>query len=166
MSQKTLFSDSPLEGDFMKKEEINVNNSIFLIFNWKLKKSYEIMFQKASHELNLTQSEIDVLLFLSNNRQFDTASEIVRYRVMSKSMISKSVDSLHRKGLIYYVVDEDDKRCTHLKLESEALPTVKKLQELQKDFFEILTHDISEEEYRAMKTALEKMHRNISGKFD
>lgn len=150
----------------MKKEEINVNNSIFLIFNWKLKKSYEIMFQKASHELNLTQSEIDVLLFLSNNRQFDTASEIVRYRVMSKSMISKSVDSLHRKGLIYYVVDEDDKRCTHLKLESEALPTVKKLQELQKDFFEILTHDISEEEYRAMKTALEKMHRNISGKFD
>ena len=63
-------------------------------------------------------------------------------------------------------MDEDDKRCTHLKLESEALPTVKKLQELQKDFFEILTHDISEEEYRAMKTALEKMHRNISGKFD
>ena len=150
----------------MRKEEINVNNSIFLIFNWKLKKSYEMMFHKASQELNLTQSEIDVLLFLSNNRQFDTASEIVRYRVMSKSMISKSVDSLHRKGLIYYVVDEDDKRCIHLKIEPEALPTVKKLQELQKDFFEILTHDISEEEYRAMKTALEKMHRNISGKFD
>ena len=85
----------------MKKEEINVNNSIFLIFNWKLKKSYEIMFQKASDELNLTQSEIDVLLFLSNNRQFDTASEIVRYRVMSKSMISKSVDSLCIEKALY-----------------------------------------------------------------
>ena len=145
----------------MKSEIVNNKNSLFLIFNWKLKKMYEKMFYQVSEELELTQNEIDVLLFLHNNAPLNTASDIARYRAMSKSMISKSVDSLYKRGYLSYDIDELDKRCIHLKIEPVAMPIVKKLHEVQKQFFDILTSNISEEEYKVMETVLNKMYENI-----
>ena len=145
----------------MKNEIINNKNSLFLIFNWKLKKMYEKMFYKLAEELQLTQNEIDVLLFLNNNSPLDTARDIARYRAMSKSMISKSVDSLYRKGFLSYETDETDKRCIHLKIKPATNSIVKKLHEVQKEFFNILTSNISEEEHKAMEIVLNKMYENI-----
>ena len=119
------------------------------------------MFYQVSEELELTQNEIDVLLFLHNNAPLNTASDIARYRAMSKSMISKSVDSLYKRGYLSYDIDELDKRCIHLKIEPVAMPIVKKLHEVQKQFFDILTSNISEEEYKVMETVLNKMYENI-----
>ena len=145
----------------MKCEIVNNKNSLFLIFSWKIKKVYEKMFYQVSEELELTQNEIDVLLFLHNNAPLNTASDIARYRAMSKSMISKSVDSLYKRGYLSYDIDELDKRCIHLKIEPVAMPIVKKLHEVQKQFFDILTSNISEEEYKVMETVLNKMYENI-----
>ena len=145
----------------MESEIVNSKNSLFLIFNWKLKKMYEKMFCQLTEELQLTQNEIDVLLFLNNNSPLDTARDIARYRAMSKSMISKSVDSLYRKGFLSYETDETDKRCIHLKIEPVVIPIVEKLHEVQKEFFDILTYNITEEEYQAMETVLNKMYQNI-----
>ncbi|WP_406241887.1 MarR family transcriptional regulator [Tissierella carlieri] len=63
------------------------------------------MFCKLTEELQLTQNEIDVLLFLHNAAPLNTASDIARYRAMSKSMTLKSVDALHRKGYLSYETD-------------------------------------------------------------
>ena len=145
----------------MKSEIVNNKNSLFLIFSWKIKKVYEKMFYQVSEELELTQNEIDVLLFLHNNAPLNTASDIARYRAMSKSMISKSVDSLYKRGYLSYDIDELDNRCIHLKIEPVAMPIVKKLHEVQKQFFDILTSNISEEEYKVMETVLNKMYENI-----
>ena len=145
----------------MKSEIVNNKNSLFLIFSWKIKKVYEKMFYQVSEELELTQNEIDVLLFLHNNAPLNTASDIARYRAMSKSMISKSVDSLYKRGYLSYDIDELDKRCIHLKIEPVAMPIVKKLHEVQKQFFDILTSNISEEEHKAMEIVLNKMYENI-----
>lgn len=145
----------------MKSEIINNKNSLFLIFNWKLEKVYEKMFYQLTEELELTQNEIDVLLFLHNNAPFNTASDIAKYRAMSKSMISKSVNALYRKGYLSYETDEIDKRCIHLKIEPVAAPIVEKLHEVQKQFFILLTDNITEEEYKAMETVLNKMYQNI-----
>ena len=145
----------------MKSEIVNNKNSLFLIFSWKIKKVYEKMFYQVSEELELTQNEIDVLLFLHNNAPLNTASDIARYRAMSNSMISKSVDSLYKRGYLSYDIDELDKRCIHLKIEPVAMPIVKKLHEVQKQFFDILTSNISEEEYKVMETVLNKMYENI-----
>lgn len=145
----------------MKSEIVNTKNSIFLIFSWKLKRVYEKMFYQVTEELQLSQNEIDVLLFLHNNAPLNTASDIARYRAMSKSMISKSVDSLYKRGYLSYDIDELDKRCIHLEIAPVAMPIVKKLHEVQKQFFDILTSNISEEEHKAMETVLNKMYENI-----
>lgn len=119
------------------------------------------MFFPLTEELQMTQNEIDVLLFLYNNDPLDTASDIAKYRAMSKSMISKSVDSLYRRRYLSYEMDKVDKRCVHLKIEPVAIPIVKRLHEVQKEFLAVLTSNITEEEYKAMETALNKMHQNI-----
>ena len=119
------------------------------------------MFYQLTEELQLTQNEIDVLLFLHNNAPLNTASDIAKYRAMSKSMISKSVDSLYKRGYLSYDIDELDKRCIHLKIEPVAMTILKKLHEVQKQFFDILTSNITEEEYKAMETVLNKMYENI-----
>jgi len=145
----------------VKSEIVNNKNSLFLIFNWKLKKVYEKVFYQLTEELQLTQNEMDVLLFLYNNSPLDTARDIARYRAMSKSMISKSVDSLYRRGYLEYKIDQTDKRCIHLKIEPVAIPIVEKLYKVQKRFFDTLTYNITEEEYKAMETVLNKMYENI-----
>ncbi|OLS01913.1 MarR family winged helix-turn-helix transcriptional regulator [Tissierella creatinophila] len=145
----------------MESEILNNKNSLFLIFNWKLKKVYEKMFYSLTKEFELTQNEIDVLLFLYNNSPLDTARDIARYRAMSKSMISKSVDSLYKRGFLSYETDETDKRCIHLKIKPVAIPIVEKLYEVQKEFFDSLTYNITKEEYKTMETVLNKMYQNI-----
>lgn len=150
----------------MKKTKENQQNRLFLIFNWKLKKAYETIFQKASEEFKLTQNEIDILLFLKNNTSLNTARDIARYRAMSKSMISKSVDSLYKRGYLSYKIDESDKRCIRLKINPIASRIVQSLSKIQKTFFITITKDITEDEYKAMQRVLNKMHENINNEFN
>jgi DNA-binding MarR family transcriptional regulator len=139
-----------------------IKNSVLLMFSWKSKKLYEKMFQNILEELQLTQAEVDVLLFLQNNKPFNTAKDIVEYRSISKSMVSKSVDSLLARGYLSYEIDEKDKRCIHLKIEAAAELSIKKLQSIQKSFMEVLYGGFSKEELEIFEKALNKIDKNIS----
>lgn len=149
----------------MQETKENQQNSLFLIFNWKLKKAYETIFQKVSEEFKLTQNEIDVLLFLKNNAPLNTARDIARYRAMSKSMISKSVDSLYKRGYLSYEIDESDKRCIHLNINPIASEIVDSLSKIQKTFFITITKDITEDESKIVQRVLNKMQENINDRF-
>lgn len=148
-----------------KKVEINRNNTL-MKFSWNSKKMYEKMFYPALEEFKLTQSEIDVLLFLFNNESFDTAKDIVNYRAISKSLVSKSVDLLINKDYLSYEVDEIDRRSIHLKINPIAIPVVEKLHEIQKDYFALLLHNVTDEEYEVFETVMNKIHRNITARLE
>ena len=53
-----------------------------------------------------------------------------------------------------------------MKIEPVAIPIVGKLHDAQKEFFYILTYNITEEEYQAMETVLNKMNQNIIDQFE
>ncbi len=150
----------------MKRNGIDGKKSFLLRFNWKLKKVYEKMFYYLTVELHLTQNEIDVLLFLYNNNSLNTASDIARYRAMSKSMISKSVDSLYRKGYLSYEADKTDRRCIYLIIQPAATPIMKKLYAVQQEFFAVLSCNITEKENEVMETVLNKMYQNIVDQYE
>ncbi len=143
------------------KVDIKKDN-IIMKYSWKIKKMYEKAFYTTAEELQLTQGEIDILLFLSNNMPLDTAKDIVQYRFISKSMVSKSVDSLIKKGYLSYKTDLADKRSIHLTLEPEVIPIVVVLQAVQRNFLSVLLNDITEEEYEITKKVLNKIDNNIS----
>lgn len=137
-------------------------DNIIMKYSWKIKKMYEKAFYPTAEELQLTQGEIDILLFLSNNMPLDTAKDIVQYRFISKSMVSKSVDSLIKKGYLSYKTDFADKRSVHLTLEPAVLSIVVVLQAVQRNFLSVLLNDITEEEYEITKKILNKIDNNIS----
>ena len=70
---------------------------------------YEILKSSVCEKYQLRQMEYDILMFLYNNPQHNTAADIVRYRKSTKSHVSMSLKVLEEKGLIERRIDKDNK---------------------------------------------------------
>ena len=58
---------------------------------------YEILKSSVCEKYQLRQMEYDILMFLYNNPQHNTAADIVRYRKSTKSHVSMSLKVLEEK---------------------------------------------------------------------
>ena len=58
---------------------------------------YELLSGKVCDKYELTQMEYDILMFLHNNPQNNTAAEIVKIRKSTKSHVSTSLKNLENK---------------------------------------------------------------------
>ena len=81
---------------------------------------YEILMSSVCEKYQLRQMEYDILMFLYNNPQHNTAADIVRYRKSTKSHVSTSLKVLEEKGLIERRIDKDNKKRVE-KLEKSGL---------------------------------------------
>lgn len=135
-------------------------NSKLLKFSWILKKCYEKNLEKVLTKYELSQNEGSVLLFLHNNN-LNTAKEISEYRSISKSLVSKSVDSLCKKGYIDIREDEEDKRINRLYITENAKEAVEKLSLAQDEFYILLEKGIKKEDLRVMDRVLKKLYNNV-----
>ena len=72
----------------------------------------------------LTQTEADILAYLGNNPDRDTASDIVDYRGIPKGYVSKAVDALMSRGYLHREKDEADRRRIHLTPTDAAAPVL------------------------------------------
>ena len=76
---------------------------------------------------HLTRMELDVLLFLANNPDFDTATDIVEKRRLTKSHVSLAVNALVHKGYLSRIFRENNRKTVHLVLcGSASLPSYPK----------------------------------------
>ena len=66
------------------------------------KKYYTVQFEGAAAAYGLNQLEIDILLFLHNNPELCTASDICRYRALAKSNVSAAVERLRTSPLPFH----------------------------------------------------------------
>ena len=69
----------------------------------------------------LTYMEFTVLMFLANNPQYDTATQIVRYRHLAKSHVSVSIRSLQERGLILGEHKGGNHRTIHLSVAGKQI---------------------------------------------
>ena len=72
----------------------------FFIRSRGVMKLYNGLFVPVLEKYQLTQLEIDILLFLANNPPFDTARDIVEKRHLAKSHVSAGVESLASRGAV------------------------------------------------------------------
>ena len=61
-------------------------------FAVEVERKYNQYRKKVMVRYDLSAAEVDVLLFLANNSQFDLAVDIVRVRKMQKSHVSLAVN--------------------------------------------------------------------------
>ena len=127
-----------------------------------LKRCYAHEMAGVLSRWQLTSMELDVLLFLGNNPDCDTASDMVQLRQLTKSHVSKAVERLTELGLVLQQRDEMNRRRIHLKLAAAAEPILREGREAQKRFVEALTRGLSDEDKAAAARILTVMLKNAA----
>ncbi len=119
------------------------------------------MMTETARNLGVTKPEMDVLLFLYNNPQYDKAADVSELRFLAKSYVSKAVDLLQKRGYLQVQNDEKDRRVMRLKLTPAADPLIAAGNETRERFLKILFEGVSQEELQTMQKVHQKMMENL-----
>ena len=99
---------------------------------------------RNSHQL--TEAELDVLAFLGNNPNLNTARDVTEYRLLPKANVSLAVDALIKKGYLSGRQDDHDRRRVRLCLTPRGEAVIPEIREDRKRFEEILFSGFTPEE--------------------
>lgn len=127
----------------------------------QVRRSVRAALREAAQSEGLSQNEIEVLLFLAKGR-YDTARDISRQRGMPRSLVSKSVDLLLKRGYLQASPDARDRRVARLRLLPPAQATVDRLVLAKEAFFSQLCRGITREEAEAFYSMVGKLTRNLN----
>lgn len=116
-----------------------------------VKESYTKAIRPICLKYNMTTAELDVLLFLANNPEFDRATDIVEKRYIVKSQVSTSINLLEKKGYLSRTYKENDRKTIHLVINDLAQNVIKDGQNAQELFFDILLSGFSNNQKILMK---------------
>lgn len=129
-----------------------------------IKKLYTVSLEPVCKQYDLTRMELDILLFLANNPQYDSAKDIIERRKLTKSHVSTSIKSLTKNNYLKPVYLPNNKKAVHLKLLNSADEIIKAGQQAQKIFFETILKDFSKDEKQTIINAFSKIQRNAQQK--
>lgn len=107
---------------------------------------YELLSGAVCDRYELTQMEYDILMFLHNNPQNNTAAEIVKIRKSTKSHVSTSLKNLENKKLIERKQSEENKKHVEIFLLDKAELIVEEGINAQKQFAQNVLSGLTEEE--------------------
>ena len=107
---------------------------------------YELLSGEVCDRYGLTQMEYDILMFLHNNPQHNTAAEIVKVRKSTKSHVSTSLKKLENEGLIERIQSENNKKHIEIVLLDKAELIVEAGINAQKKFAKNVLSGLTEEE--------------------
>ena len=127
----------------------------------RAQKGYARLLEPLCKKWDLARNELDVMLFLANNPDFDRAVDIVTHRGLAKSHVSLSVANLERRGLLERLPDPKDRRTVHLKLTEKGREITDVGCRVQKQFLDYLHQGVTEEQLEMMRLFAERVYENI-----
>lgn len=128
----------------------------------RAKKGYSKVLDPICKQWQLTRNELDILLFLYNNPDYDRATDIVTRRGIAKSHVSLSASSLEERGFVIRRVDDNDRRTVHLKLSDVAKEIAREGRDAQVGFFKLLYAGLTQEEVEQWQGIIDKVSKNIA----
>lgn len=138
---------------FTIEEFLRISNQMRDYYAKKIKDSFQ--------EFNFSPNEISILIILKNNSTITTSTELKVVLGVSKALISRSVDSLEKKGLIRICIDEKDTRIHHLRLTDACKPILKTIDEEIGKINKTLFYDVSVEEMKSLKQTMNKLQKRV-----
>ena len=127
-------------------------------FAHKMSLAYSATCKTLCRELKLPQTAFDILMFLANNPDYKTASDIVEVRKIKANLVSVNVEKLVRDGYLERKAVEGDRRKVELK---KAEPVIENGKKLQQDFVEQILSGVDEEKRKKMAEILNQMEKNL-----
>ena len=141
-------------------------------FPRKLLEVYNDACKPLCKKLKLTQTAFDILMFLGNNPQYQTARDIVKIRNIKANLISINVEKLVIVGFFCRVVFfgvcclrreeiKGDRRKTKLIITEKAHPVIKEGQQLQQGFVDQLFDNTTQEDKKIFIHVMKNMDKNL-----
>ncbi len=127
----------------------------------KYKKLYEKKLCKIYEKYDLRKIDMEIIVYLANCGNEDTARDIANTNMFTKGHISQSVKRLNELGFISITQDEKDMRVQHLKLTGNVEPMIKELKEEKDKVATCVFSGVTEEENKVLANVFEKMCSNI-----
>ena len=121
---------------------------------------YELLSGEVCDRYELTQMEYDILMFLHNNPQLNTAAEIVKIRKSTKSHVSTSLKKLENRGFVKRIQSEDNKKHIEIILLDRAALIVEAGLNAQKQFAQDVLSGLTEEERHMCIKVFDKICNN------
>jgi MarR family transcriptional regulator for hemolysin len=142
-------------GEYMKNQIWNAMQVIGRL--------YEEYLEPVCMQYALTRAELDVLLFLANNPEYDRAADIIEIRHVAKSHVSLSVKTLMAKGYLKGSYSQANARDVHLKVTAKAASSIAAGRKAQKEFEKILLKGLSKDDIRHLQESTQKIIENAEG---
>ena len=132
-----------------------------LEFSRKVDTAYVALCKPLRKKWHLTQTALDILMFLANNPDYKTASDIVEVRKIKANLVSVNVEKLVRDGYLERKAVEGDRRKVELICTKKAEPVIENGKKLQQDFVEQILSGVDEEKRKKMAEILNQMEKNL-----
>ena len=123
--------------------------------------AYNAMCRSLCRELKLPQTAFDILLFLANNPEHDTASDIVELRKIKANLVSVNVNRLVEEGYLRRESVPGDRRKTRLLCSDKAQPIIDRGRALQTQFASRLLSGMNDAQRQAFADAVRVIDRNL-----
>lgn len=130
------------------------------------KRLYERALEPILKKYKLTRMELDILLFLANNQPYDTATDIIQRRGLTKSHVSSSVKDLVERKYLEKSYTEGNSKLAHLKIMPLAETIIAEGQRAQRQFFNTVLNGLTKDEIAAMKQVTAKAADNCRNALD
>lgn len=133
------------------------------IFSFASKQTelYDRVKLKICKDYNIAQTAFDVVMFLFNNPEYNTAKDICERRGIKSGIVSVELEKLVKNSYVIKKTDEQDRRKQRLFLSEKTADIVRDGSKMQKIFAEKLQGDLTEEEKRIYEIAVSKIFANI-----
>ena len=153
------FTKKLLKKKLLEEESMTASTELWMGLRSMIR-LYDKMLKKVCTEHDLTVMEADVISFLQNNPDKDTAADVVELRMLSKGAVSKAVESLIQKSLLERIPDTEDRRRIHLRLKPEAEPVIASVDEVRDEFLDTILAGFTQEELEARTRFFQKLFDN------
>ena len=135
--------------------------SEFLTISRKFLHVYESYCAPICEKYRLKQSELDILLFIGNNPEFNTARDVCEIRKIKKGIASVMIENLVERGYLIREADPKDRRIQRLVLTEQCDPVLADGRCRQKDFFDAVHSGLTAEELQLYQQLSDKILQQI-----
>ena len=154
-----LILDFLLSEEFMEKSNFTATKLFFGAHRFI--EAYHTVLQPICKDTGLPPMAVDILMFIANNPENNTAKDICQCRGLKSGIVSVHIDRLVTDGLLCRRSVPSDRRKTRLDCTAAASEIVEKGHKQQMLFAQKLIEGLSEDDIKTFHNCLSVLMNNI-----
>lgn len=139
---------------------MRTSNMRKLILMHKLSDAFDVYCKPVMKKHNMPQTSLDILMFIADNPERNTASDIVDLYGIKANLVSMHINRLEEEGYVYRERDENDRRKYRLGLTEKTMPIVDDCRNTIRTFMDDLWEGIDPVKFDQMLEIMDEISAN------